>query len=171
MVLIIPTLVLLWRIDSFRMRPRLAATGFLACFAALLGTALTVEQEDWETFAGNSYVSKFSHSGFAATFDLMAHGYLDAGATLTERLKTVPEATCTPSAKPPHIILVHDEFSFDIRVAPGVKVPAITAATSGHPTAGGATSSPKAPAGRAGTPSTTCSPDCPRARLDALPIT
>ena len=54
----------------------------------------------------------------------MAHGYLDAGATLTERLKTLPEATCTPSAKPPHIILVHDESSFDIRVAPGVKVPA-----------------------------------------------
>ena len=123
-VLIIPALVLLWRIDSFRMRPRLAATGFLACFAALLGTALTFEQEDWETFAGNSYVSKFSHSGFAATFDLMAHGYLDAGATLTERLKTLPEATCRPSAKPPHIILVHDESSFDIRVAPGVKVPA-----------------------------------------------
>ena len=123
-VLIIPALVLLWRIDTFRMRPRLAATGFLACLAALLGIALTFEQEDWETFAGNSYVSKFSHSGFAAIFDLMAHGYLDAGATLTERLKTLPEATCTPTAKPPHIILVHDESSFDIRVAPGVKVPA-----------------------------------------------
>ena len=36
---------------------------------------------------------------------------------------------------------------------------------------GGATSSPKAPAGRAGTPSTTCSPACPRARLAASPIT
>src|SRR6476660_1182039 len=59
-VLIIPALVLLWRVDSFRMRPRLATTGFLACFAALLGTALTFEQEDWETFAGNSYVSKVS---------------------------------------------------------------------------------------------------------------
>ncbi|MGZ5880918.1 MAG: sulfatase-like hydrolase/transferase [Xanthobacteraceae bacterium] len=124
LVLIIPALMLLWRIDSFRMRPRLAGMGFLACFAALLGIALAVEQEDWETFSGNSYVSKFSHSGVAATFDLMAHGYLDAGATLNEHLKALPEATCTPSAKPPHIILVHDESSFDIRVAPGVKVPA-----------------------------------------------
>ncbi|MGZ3282514.1 MAG: sulfatase-like hydrolase/transferase, partial [Xanthobacteraceae bacterium] len=124
LVLIIPALMLLWRIDSFRMRPRLAGMGFLACFAALLGIALAVEQEDWETFSGNSYVSKFSHSGVAATFDLMAHGYLDAGATLNEHLKALPEATCAPSAKPPHIILVHDESSFDIRVAPGVKVPA-----------------------------------------------
>ena len=46
------------------------------------------------------------------------------GPALTERLKMLPEASCTPSAKPPHIILVHDESSFDIRVAPGVKVPA-----------------------------------------------
>jgi hypothetical protein len=29
-----------------------------------------------------------------------------------------------PAQKPPHIIMVHDESSFDIRVAPGVKVPA-----------------------------------------------
>ena len=69
-------------------------------------------------------MSKFAHSGVAASFDLMTRGYMDSGAALTERLKTLPEASCTPSAKPPHIILVHDESSFDIRVAPGVKVPA-----------------------------------------------
>ena len=28
-----------------------------------------------------------------------------------------------PAGKPPHIILVHDESSFDIRMAPGIKVP------------------------------------------------
>ena len=44
-------------------------------------------------------------------------------AHLTERLRTLPEATCAPAAKPPHIILVHDESSFDIRSVPGVKVP------------------------------------------------
>ena len=31
--------------------------------------------------------------------------------------------TCQPAAKPPHIILIHDELSFDIRMAPGIKVP------------------------------------------------
>src|SRR5262249_61096621 len=31
---------------------------------------------------------------------------------------------CVPRAKPPHIILVHDESSFDIRAVPGVRVAA-----------------------------------------------
>ena len=39
-----------------------------------------------------------------------------------ERLKPA-RAVCEPEAKPPHIILIHDESSFDIRVAPGIKVP------------------------------------------------
>ena len=30
---------------------------------------------------------------------------------------------CRPAGKPPHIILIHDELSFDIRMAPGIKVP------------------------------------------------
>ena len=124
LALILPALALLWWIDSLRMRARTAAVGFLACLAALVGTGLAIEQEDWETFSGDSYVSKFAHSGVAASFDLVTHGYMDSGAALTERLKMLPEASCTPSAKPPHIILVHDESSFDIRVAPGVKVPA-----------------------------------------------
>src|SRR5262249_45021298 len=39
-----------------------------------------------------------------------------------DRLNPV-ESTCTPAAKPPHIVLIHDESSFDIRMAPGIKVP------------------------------------------------
>ena len=34
------------------------------------------------------------------------------------------EFACHPAHKPPHIILLHDESSFDITVAPGVNVPA-----------------------------------------------
>ena len=45
------------------------------------------------------------------------------------------------------------------------------AITSVPSTAGTAVSSPRAPAVRAGTPSTTCSRACPRARSDALPTT
>src|SRR5206468_5632825 len=33
------------------------------------------------------------------------------------------EETCTPPARRPHIILLHDESSFDIRAVNGVKVP------------------------------------------------
>jgi phosphoglycerol transferase MdoB-like AlkP superfamily enzyme len=53
----------------------------------------------------------------------MMHGYMESDAVVTDRLKLLPDATCVPAQKPPHIIMVHDESSFDIRVAPGIKVP------------------------------------------------
>jgi hypothetical protein len=124
LALTLPALVLLWWVDSFRVRLRTAVAGFLVCLAAVTGIALVFPQEDWETFLGNSYVSKFSRSGVTAISELMLHGYMESAATVTDRLKLLPGATCEPAAKPPHIILVHDESSFDIRVAPGVKVPA-----------------------------------------------
>src|SRR5258707_2253154 len=56
--------------------------------------------------------------------ELATHGYMESDAAITDRLKTLPIEICAPQAKPPHIILVHDESSFDIRAVPGVKVPA-----------------------------------------------
>ena len=111
-------------------------------------------------------------SGIVAVSEVMQHGYFDSGPSLIERLKTVPTATCTPAGKPPHIILIHDELSFDIRVAPGVQASRRTMASiSSRSTASRATSSPRAPAVRAGSPNTTCCPGCRRARSGALPIT
>ena len=43
-------------------------------------------------------------------------------ATVTEQLKA-PAAACNPAHKLPHIILLHDESSFDITAAPGMIVP------------------------------------------------
>ena len=34
-----------------------------------------------------------------------------------------PPTVCQSARKLPHIILLHDELSFDITVAPGIKVP------------------------------------------------
>jgi phosphoglycerol transferase MdoB-like AlkP superfamily enzyme len=56
--------------------------------------------------------------------ELVTHGYMESDAAITDRLKTLPNEICVPRAKPPHIILVHDESSFDIRAVPGVKVAA-----------------------------------------------
>src|SRR5258707_6777737 len=56
--------------------------------------------------------------------ELATQGYMESDAAITDRLKTLPIEVCAPQAKPPHIILVHDESSFDIRAVPGVKVPA-----------------------------------------------
>jgi phosphoglycerol transferase MdoB-like AlkP superfamily enzyme len=124
LALVLPALTLLWWVDPFRVRLRTAATGFAACAAALLGMALAFPQEEWDAFAGDGYVSKFSRSGVAAMSELMTHGYMESDAAITDRLKTLPIEVCAPQAKPPHIILVHDESSFDIRAVPGVKVAA-----------------------------------------------
>ena len=124
LALVLPALALLWWVDPFRVRLRTAATGFAACAAALLGMALAFPQDEWDAFAGDGYVSKFSRSGVAALSELATHGYMESDAAITDRLKTLPIEVCAPQAKPPHIILVHDESSFDIRAVPGVKVAA-----------------------------------------------
>jgi hypothetical protein len=122
-VLPLPVLALLWWRDAARVRLRTAALGFAACFLGLTGISLANPQEEWEAFYSEGYVSKFSHSGITAISELLMHGFMESDAVVTERLKTLPEATCAPASKPPHIILVHDESSFDIRAVPGVKVP------------------------------------------------
>jgi hypothetical protein len=124
LALTLPALALAWRIDSFRIRLRTAVFGFVGCAAALVGMAMAFPEQQWETFLGDSYVSRFTRSGVGAVSDLMTRGYMESDAAIADRLRTLPETTCAPSGKPPHIILVHDESSFDIRIVPGVKVPA-----------------------------------------------
>ena len=106
---------LFWWIDHFRIGRSIALAGFAACFVAVSSISLAFPMLEWEAFVGNAHVSKFVRSGIVAVSELLQHGYIDAGQSITERLKTVPNATCTPASKPPHIILVHDESSFDIR--------------------------------------------------------
>jgi hypothetical protein len=124
LALVLPALTLLWWLDTFRVRLRTAVTGFAACAAALVGMAVAFPQEEWDAFAGDGYVSKFSRSGVAAMSELVMHGYMESDAAITDRLKMLPNEICVPRAKPPHIILVHDESSFDIRAVPDVKVAA-----------------------------------------------
>ncbi len=119
----VPLIVLLWRLDTIRLRPRTALAGFSACLAGITAVSFAQPQADWEIFLNGSYVSKFARSGVAELSSLMTHGFMESDAVVTDRLRMLPEATCAPPAKPPHIIMVHDESSFDIRVAPGVKVP------------------------------------------------
>ncbi|MCC6776333.1 MAG: LTA synthase family protein [Hyphomicrobiales bacterium] len=121
-LVLLPALGLLWWIDSMRVRLRTATAGFAICLVGMAGMAAAYPEQDWESFFSESYVSRFSRSGFTALSALATQGYLESDATVTERLRTLPETVCTPTGKPPHIILVHDESSFDARVLPGVKV-------------------------------------------------
>ena len=116
-------LVLLWRFDPFRVRRLTALFGGLACFAALIALALAVPNDPWDEFYAENYVSKFARSGVTAVGDLVTRGILDSDATTPDRLATAVAGTTCTVRKAPHIIMVFDESSFDIRAVPGVKVP------------------------------------------------
>jgi hypothetical protein len=124
LALVLPALTLIWWTDVFRIRLRTAATGLAACAAALLGISIVFPQEEWDTFVGDSYVSKFARSGVAAISEYATHGYMESDAAIIDRLRALPNEVCAPWGKPPHIVLVHDESSFDIRALPGIKVAA-----------------------------------------------
>lgn len=114
--------IVLWRIDPFRVPRQRALLATVAGFLSLVGLTAIAPGNWWEVFADRNYVSKFARSGVQAVSELTTHGMFDSAAVASTSL--VAEATaCEPAGKPPNIILIHDESSFDIRVAPNVKVP------------------------------------------------
>ena len=122
LVLLIVTLILTWYYDPFRMRRTVAMSGATVCLVVLIGLALAFPSDPWEEFYAENYFSKLTRSGVTAVVDLVTRGVLESDAAVTEKLSAAA-APCTVS-KPPHIVMVFDESSFDIRAIPGVKVPA-----------------------------------------------
>ncbi len=129
---LIPALALIWWFDPLRMRIAYALAGFTACFLGIVTLSSAWPMETYETFYGQNYVSTFARTGVAAVSELMTRSMLESDAVATGPslspgggvgAGTELDAACAPAAKPPHIILVHDESSFDIRSAPGIDVP------------------------------------------------
>jgi hypothetical protein len=112
-----------WRLDPRRVRVRTSLAGGSLCMIALITLSLSFPTDLHEDFISQNYVSKFARTGVEAIHELASHGYLEADASIAEGLKAAPTAACRPSRKLPHIILLHDESSFDITAAPGIKVP------------------------------------------------
>ena len=123
LAVVLPVLALLWRFDPYRARLRTALVGFAACLAGIVALSFAQPQEGWEAFFGDGYVSKFVRSGVEAVSTLMTQGFMQSDAAVPGQFKLLPAAACAPAGKPPHILLVHDESSFDVRMAPGIKVP------------------------------------------------
>src|SRR2546423_968986 len=121
--LLILTLVLTWYFDPFRMRRTVAFGAAMMCFVGLVGLALAFPSDPWEEFYSENYFSKFTRSGVTAVGDLITRGVLESDAAVTEKLAAAAVAPCAMS-KPPHIVMIFDESSFDIRAVPGVKIPA-----------------------------------------------
>ena len=122
--LVVPAIGLLWWFDPFRVRAKMALAGAVVSFALLCALSLGVPSDLYEEFADTNYISKFARSGVTGTVDLFTRGYLESDETVAERLSAVADATCQTARKPPHIVMVFDESSFDITRVPGVKVAA-----------------------------------------------
>ena len=120
----IPALALVWWLDPFRVRLRIATAGGALCFAGVAAISFAAPIEPYESLYSNSYVSKFVNSGADAILEFVRRGYMDSDATVADNFRFAVAGSCKPAAKPPHIILILDESSFDITAAPGIKVPA-----------------------------------------------
>jgi hypothetical protein len=115
--------ILIWRLDPFRARLRISIFGAVLSLAPIVALASLVPEQPWEPFSGVNHISNFARSGVVSLSELMSHGWLEADAAVADHLKLSAGETCHPAGRPPHIIMVLDESSFDITAAPGIKVP------------------------------------------------
>ena len=122
-VIVLPLMYALWWLDPFRIRRLPALAGTLACLAALTGISFAWPEEAWRGYYDDGYLSKFSRSGVTAVSDFVNYGFMESDAVAAGRLKAPLEESCAPVGRRPHIIMIHDESSFDIRQAQGIKVP------------------------------------------------
>jgi hypothetical protein len=124
-LLSIPVLCLIWRLDPFRIRRLTALAGAVASLAAIAALSVAVPEQPWEPFQGVNHISNLARSGVASASQLASGGWLEAAAKSPgETPMPAASAGCAASARRPHIIMLLDESSFDIRSAPGIKVPA-----------------------------------------------
>jgi hypothetical protein len=122
-LVIVPLMYALWWLDPFRIRRLPAAAAMLACLAALVGYAFAWPEEAWRGYYDDGYLSKFSRSGVTAVSDFIHYGFMESDAVATARLNVPLLDSCHPTGRRPNIIMIHDESSFDIRGADGIKVP------------------------------------------------
>jgi hypothetical protein len=119
----IPAAFLLWRLDPFRVRRLTAVAVGAGCFVGIVALGLAKPREPSEAFFGINHLSGFAHSGVSSVPVLLSRGWLESDATASGGLRLADDDGCRPAVRPPHILLVLDESSFDIRMAPGIKVP------------------------------------------------
>jgi phosphoglycerol transferase MdoB-like AlkP superfamily enzyme len=120
-IVFIPIAMVIWRIDPFRVRRAAAALGIMGCLAGIAGLSVASPVYPGEAFGDQNYVSYFVRTGLDAVAAYLEQGFLESDPITAAELRA--EVPCESVGKRPHIILVHDESSFDIRAVPGVKVP------------------------------------------------
>jgi hypothetical protein len=111
------------RLDPYRVRARSSLVGGALSMVALIALSLSFPTDLQEDFISRNYVSKFARTGVEAIHEFASHGYLESDAGVTGGPRVAAAAPCQAARKLPHIILLHDESSFDITAAPGIRVP------------------------------------------------
>ena len=119
----VPLIILLWRIDSFRIRRSIAAIASMASLTRMVLFAGSVPEQAWEPFQGVNHVSNFIRSGVISISELATHSWLEADAVATGQVQSTVANICKPATKPPNIIMLLDESSFDITASASIKVP------------------------------------------------
>lgn len=124
-LVVVPVLGLIWWFDPFRIRRRVAASVAAVSLAGMTGLSLLVPEQPWELFQGVNHLSNFARSGVTGVGELLTRGLMesDPAGSANETSRLAVDHTCRPARKPPHIIMVLDESSFDITAAPGIRVP------------------------------------------------
>src|SRR6478735_7369587 len=120
----IPLMYALWWLDPFRIRRLPALACKLACLAALVGYSLYHPDEAWRGYYDDGYLSKLFRSGVSAVSDFAQYGFMESAASTNERLNMPLVDACHPERRRPNIIMIHDESSFDLRAAQGIRVQA-----------------------------------------------
>ena len=131
----VPALWVLWRTDPFRVSRKTSLALLAFCAVSISAMALAKPEQPWEPFQGINHISNLARSGVVAVSHLTSTGWIEAdppsqpslplarGAHAATMALPLP-AECDASVKRPHIIMLLDESSFDVRAAPGIKVPA-----------------------------------------------
>jgi hypothetical protein len=123
--LALPLLWLVFALDPFRVRRRLALAGAGAALLGMIGLSVPNPEQPWEPFQGVNHISNLARSGVAAVSQLAsAGGWMEAEPkSLVTAARAAPSDVCDATVRRPHIILLLDESSFDVTAAPGIKVP------------------------------------------------
>ncbi|MET0868799.1 MAG: sulfatase-like hydrolase/transferase [Pseudorhodoplanes sp.] len=117
-------LVVLWLFDCVRVRRSVAAMVGAVSLGAAAILSNFVPELPHEPFQGVNHVSGFARSMVVSLTELTHGGFLDIDRAVAAKLKPLPaDDDCAPATRRPHIIMVLDESSYDIRSAPGVRVP------------------------------------------------
>jgi len=118
-----PLLIIMWRIDPFRVPRAISLLGATVGVISITGLSLAFPEEPWEQFQGVNHISTFVRSGVTTAYELSTKGWIDVDSTTSDQLRAAAHESCHPAVKPPNIIMVLDEASFDASAVPGIKLP------------------------------------------------